>query len=212
VVRSSKLKRDSLRSRWTGRVTKDNRVLVAVAVAAVSLLVVAIMLLRSSKDDHPASQQETLQTNNGPVPTKDERPASQQGTLQTNNVPVPPAGGADVRRASLVIESPKEGATVGMREDLTGRIESEGWPVFFVQALIPGQPWWCQAPVARVDGGRFSTQVVFGDEFTPSGTRFRIAGLVARTREAALKFEIGSKEQALPQGLPRSAEVVVTHR
>ena len=54
-----------------------------------------------------------------------------------------------------------------MREDLTGRIESEGWPVIFVQADIPGQPWWCQAPVAKVDGGRFSTKVVFGDEFTP---------------------------------------------
>jgi serine/threonine-protein kinase len=211
-VRSSKPKRDSLRSRWTGRVTKANRVLAAVAVAAVSLFVLAIILFRSSRDDRLASQQETVQTNNGPVPTKDEHPASQQGTLQTNNGPVPPAGGAGVRRASLVIESPKEGATVGMREDLTGRIESEGWPVIFVQALIPGQPWWCQAPVAKGDGGRFSTQVVFGDEFTPSGTRFRIAALVARTREEALKFEIGSKEQALPQGLPRSAEVVVTHR
>ena len=65
---------------------------------------------------------------------------------------------ADVRQPSLVIENPKEGATVGMREDLTGRIESEGWPVIFVQADIPGQPWWCQAPVAKVDGGRFSTQ------------------------------------------------------
>jgi serine/threonine-protein kinase len=212
VVRSSKLKRDSLRSRWTGRVTKANGVLAAVAVAAVSLFVVAIIVFRSSKDDRPASQQEALPTNNGPVPTKDEHPASRQGTLPTNNGPVPPARRADVRRASLVIETPKEGANVGMREDLTGRIESEGWPVIFVQALIPGQPWWCQAPVARVDGGRFSTQVVFGDEFTPSGTRFRIAGLVARTREEALKFEIGSKEQALPEGLPRSAEVVVTHR
>jgi hypothetical protein len=111
-----------------------------------------------------------------------------------------------------VIEIPKEGATVGMRGDLTARIESEGWPVMFVQALIPGQPWWCQAPVVNVDGGRFTTQVVFGDEFTPSGTRFRIAGILARTREEALKFEIGSKVQALPEGFPRSSEVVVKHQ
>ena len=88
-----------------------------------------------------------------------------------------------------MIEYPKEGATVGMREDLTGRIESEGWPVIFVQADIPGQPWWCQAPVAKIEGGRFSTKVVFGDEFTPSGTKFRIAGILTRTREEALKFE-----------------------
>jgi hypothetical protein len=91
-------------------------------------------------------------------------------------------------------------------------MEGEGWPVIFVQALISGQPWWCQASVANIDGGRFTTEVVFGDELTPSGTKFRIAGLVTRTREEALKFQIGSKVQALPEGLPRSAEVVVTHQ
>ncbi len=122
------------------------------------------------------------------------------------------AARADVRSPSLVIESPKPGATVGMREDLTGRIESGGWPVIFIQADIPGQPWWCQAPVAKIDGGRFSTQVVFGDESTPPGTRFRVAGIITRAREEALKFDIGSKQPALPQGFPQSVEVVVTHR
>ena len=84
--------------------------------------------------------------------------------------------------------------------------------MIFVQADIPGQPWWCQAAVTKLDGGAFSTPVVFGDEFTPSGTRIRIAGNVTRTREEALKFAIGSKEQALPEGFPRSVEVVVTHQ
>ena len=126
-------------------------------------------------------------------------------------VPVAPAAKAEVRRSGLVIESPKEGATVNMREDLTGRLESEGWPVIFIQAMIPGQPWWCQAPVTMVDGGRFTTNVVFGDEFTPSGTKYRVAGIVAPTQEEALKFAIGAKGQTLPD-LPRSAEVVVTHR
>jgi hypothetical protein len=99
-----------------------------------------------------------------------------------------------------------------MREDVVGRIEPEGWPVLFIRADIPGQPWWCQAPVARVDGGRFRTPVVFGDERTLRGTRFRIAGIVTRTRDEALKFNRGSQEQALPEGFPRSVEVVVTHR
>ena len=45
-----------------------------------------------------------------------------------------------------------------------------------------------------------------------SGTKYRIAGIVTRTREEALKFAIGSKDQALPEGLPQSVEVVVTHR
>jgi hypothetical protein len=111
-----------------------------------------------------------------------------------------------------VIENPKEGATVGMRADLTGRIESGGWPVIFVQADLPGQPWWCQSHVTNVDGGRFTAKVVFGDEFTPPGTKFRIAGVVTGTRDEALKFNVGSKENVLPKGFPQSVEVVVTHR
>jgi hypothetical protein len=99
-----------------------------------------------------------------------------------------------------------------MREELTGRVEAEGWPVIFVQAMIPGQPWWCQAPVAKVENGRFTTPVVFGDEFTPSGTKYRIAGLLARSREEASRYQIGAKEQTLPQDLPRSPDVIVTHK
>jgi hypothetical protein len=84
--------------------------------------------------------------------------------------------------------------------------------VIFVQADIRGQPWWCQAHVAKIDGGKFNTEVGFGDEFTPSGTKFRIAGIVARTREQARKFDVGSQEPALPEGFPQSDVVVVTHQ
>ena len=99
-----------------------------------------------------------------------------------------------------------------MKEELTGRIESEGWPVIFVQPDIPGQPWWCQAPVANIDGGKFTAKVVFGDEFTPSGTKFRIASIVGRTRVKALKFDIDSQELRLLEGFPQLGVVVVTRR
>jgi eukaryotic-like serine/threonine-protein kinase len=234
-ARLSKPKRVAPRSRWTDRVTKDKRILATVAGAAILLIVVPMVLFMSSKDERPAPRQETSHAdsdavppkdeppasprqtsgaNSRPVPPKGERPAAPQQTLGANSRPVPPAtaGGAEVRGASLVIENPTQGATVGMREELTGRMEGAGWPVIFVQAIIPGQPWWCQAAVENVDGGRFTVEVVFGDERTPSGTKYRIAGVVARTREEALKFQIGNKVQALPEGLQRSAEVVVTHQ
>ena len=209
-VHLSKPKWDSLRSRWT----MAHGVLAAVVVVAVSLLVLTIVLFRLSGDERPASQAEASHTNDGPVlPARaaEVRQSSLQ-TLHTNEGPALPAVGTKVHQSNLVIENPKPGATVGMSEDLTGRIESEGWPVIFVQADIPGQPWWCQAPVAKVEGGRFSTKVVCGDELTPSGTRFRIAGIVTRTREEALKFNMGSKQLALPEGFPQSVEVIVTHR
>jgi hypothetical protein len=226
-VRSPESKRASLWPRGIGRATNDKRVLAGIAVAAASLIVLTILLLRPSNEGGPASPQAApndgapaprpvASNGEGPAPrpaaSNDGGPASPRAASHANNGPVPPAGGAGVGEAGLVIESPKPGATVGTREELTGRITSEGWPVIFVQADIAGQPWWCQAPVAKVNGGAFSTQVVFGDEHTPSGTRFRVAGIVARSREEALKFTVGSKDQTLPEGFPRSAEVVVTHR
>jgi hypothetical protein len=122
------------------------------------------------------------------------------------------ASGAGARQPSLVIEDPKPGATVGMNEEISGRLESEGWPVIFVQADIPGQPWWCQAPITRVEGGKFSAKVIFGDDLTPSGMKFRVAGIVTRTHDEALKFNIGSKYPSLPDGFPQSVELVVTHQ
>ncbi len=219
---SSQPKPDQGRSRWT----KTSVILGAAAVAAAALVVVTIMLFsRSSPDERPASQQGTLNADNGPdVPavTADTRPPSpvierpkQTAAVETREdlkSPSVAARAPSVPKPNLVIENPSQGATVDMREDLTGRIESEGWPVIFVQADIPGQPWWCQAAVEKVDGGRFSTKVVFGDESTPHGMKFRVAGIVTRTREEALKFNIGSKQPALPEGFPRSVEVVVTHR
>jgi hypothetical protein len=203
-TRLPKRKSGSARSRGTSRGTKASVVLAAVAVAAVALIGGTVMLFRSSNTVRPASQEGTAVTNKNPV--------LPPGGADTNKNPVLPPGGAVVRPPSLVIENPEQGAEVGMREDLTGRIESEGWPVIFIQADIPGQPWWSQAPVEKVDHGRFSTHVIFGDELTPSGTRFRIAGIVTRTREEALKFPMGSRLQALPGGFPQSVEVVVTHR
>jgi eukaryotic-like serine/threonine-protein kinase len=249
AIRASEPKSGSLRSRGTGRWTKAKRVL-AVAVTAVLVIGVTFLLFKSSHEGPRASQQGSLQPDNGSIlaaagadghqsslviensknaagredvrqaslviEKSKQRAAIKEEVRQSNPVIVSPKQGAaaraDVRPPSLVIESPKPGATVGMREDLTGRIESGGWPVIFIQADIPGQPWWCQAPVAKIDGGRFSTQVVFGDESTPPGTRFRVAGIITRAREEALKFDIGSKQPALPQGFPQSVEVVVTHR
>jgi len=207
--------------------SKSKAILAGVAVAAVALCaVVAAVLFWPSTSGTPASQEPPLATTSAPTAAADgadarqpspavESPAQVAATPAkepSTSVPVVPAATASVRKPSLVIESPQEGATVDMREELTGRIESDGWPVIFVQADIPGQPWWCQAPVAQVEGGKFTANVVFGDETTPSGMRFRVTGILARTREEATKFTIGSKHQAPPAGYPKSAEVVVTHR
>ncbi len=224
LPRVSKPAPDSVRSRQTARAKTARRVLAAIAVA-VPLVFGAIILFRSSEGASPAPEQDSSPTNavaSVPPAGADARPSSsviedpklEAAVSKKEDGKTRSVSGAtaDARRPRLVIESPMPGARVGMREELTGRLESEGWSVIFVQADIPGQVWWCQAPVAKMEGGRFTTTVVFGDEFTPSGTRFKIAGIVTRTREDALKFDMGAKDQTLPQGFPQSDVVIVTHR
>jgi eukaryotic-like serine/threonine-protein kinase len=217
---------DSARLRPTARGKTAKRALAAVAVAvAVPLVLGAIILFRSSGGEPPASERDSSPTDAvAGVPAggadahpstsviEDPKPEAAVSKKEDGTPRMVPEVAATARRPRLVIESPTAGAGVGMREELNGRLESEGWPVIFVQADIPGQLWWCQAAVAKVEGGRFTTRVVFGDDFTPSGTKFKIAGIVTRTREEAIKFELGAKDQALPQGFPQSDVVIVTHR
>jgi len=192
---------------------KSRRALVAAsaAVAAITMILGAIALYGPWKEEGQTIQ---AATGGGEVAgqAKDQGLPAPRVAGSTDRSPVVPSPRPEIRRAKLIIESPKDGAMVNMREDLTGRLESEGWPVIFIQAMIPGQPWWCQAPVTKDEGGRFTAKVVFGDEFTPSGTKYRIAAVVAPTREEAQRFAIGATGQTLPENLPQSAEVVVTHR
>jgi len=223
-TRVSKPKADSRGSRSTGRVKKAAGILAAVA--AVALLVGMIIFFSSPTADSPPFQgTPEPNPNNAAISPADGAGARQPGLMTENpqqeaavvkkedhTGAVAPPAKADVRKATLVIENPAPGATVGMREELTGRTDPEGWPVIFIQAEIEGQPWWCQAPVTKLDGGRFSAKVVFGDDDTTPGMKYRIAGIVASTREEALKFSLGSKYQALPEGFPQSVVVEVTHR
>ena len=227
VVPAMKQKAASIPSRGT----KLKPVLATAAIAAVLLAGVAFAFFGSSPEASPVNRPDALQPNNGSIRPAGGTNGRPSGPVIENakQTPAPKANAGqptessegpeqagpvttDASRSKLVIESPKPGATVGMREELAGRIESGGWPVIFVQADIPGQPWWCQAPVARVESGKFTAAVVFGEDSTPPGTRFRIAGILTPSREEALKFNMGSKQQTLPQGVPQSLEILVTRR
>jgi hypothetical protein len=203
---------------------KAKRVLVVAAISASAIVGAGIII--SSWPDRPAESQAvnaSLAVASLPTAAVAEvrQPAPATGDAnqrlagaKTQEVATSalPSSRPNARSSTLAIESPKPDAMVSMREDVKGRIESAGWPVIFVQADMPGQPWWCQASVARIDGGSFIAKAVFGDDLTPSGMRFRIAAIIAPTREAAMKFTIGTQLDALPDGFPQSAEVVVTHR
>jgi hypothetical protein len=225
VIRRPNLDWSSLRDRWRSRGTKTNPMIAAagVAVAAVALLVTTVMLFVSSDQKPRATPQLSSHPESEiPVPAALGNSREPGETIETSTRgktaadirkdltgPLAASAGASAREPGLAIESPQTGATVGIREILIGRMQSDGWPVIFVQADIPGQPWWCQSPVTLVEHGEFRSGVVFGDEQTPHGMQFRVVAVVAATREAAHNFKPGAKHLVLPDGLPQTAEVVV---
>jgi eukaryotic-like serine/threonine-protein kinase len=216
----------AVRSRWAGLGSKPRRIIAASAIAIAPLLVLAY-LIRWASTETPTGGIPETDRGSAPAPSPAPAPSvvlpgpptpatvppsaiASRSTASVKEAPPSPPTGAVPPRLS--IESPKDGASVGMREVLQGRLESGGWPVVFVQSAVPGQPWWCQAPVESVDRGKFTAKVVFGDEKTPGGTTFRIAVLEARDREEALRHKIGTQEYQLPAGLSRAREIVVKRR
>jgi hypothetical protein len=121
------------------------------------------------------------------------------------------APAADTRLISVL--SPQANAQVSGQETLEGKITAAGlWPVVFIQPLMSGQPWWVQAPVEEVVEGHFTADVRIGDKTTKAGTKFRIAVVLAKSREEALKFQAGDTRLALPANLPHSEFVIVVRQ
>jgi hypothetical protein len=110
------------------------------------------------------------------------------------------------------VEEPKAGAKVEQISEVEGEVLTSGWPVVLVRPLAGDQPWWIQAPVEEVRGGRFSAPVLFGNDDTKTGTQFRVVIVVANSKKDAMKFERGKTLSALPAGTPRSEQVTVVRK
>jgi hypothetical protein len=132
-----------------------------------------------------------------------------KGGISPDKEDVPPA------EARLVdILSPTDGARVTAQEAVEGRLkDAQGaWPVAFVKPLVGTEPWWLQGQVEEIENGRFTCDVRFGDLTTRAGTKFRIAIVLVKSKEEALKYRAGDTRLVLPPGLPRSEIVTVVRQ
>jgi hypothetical protein len=117
----------------------------------------------------------------------------------------------DEERAAEII-SPDDGEKVGAIEDLEGRLLKAGYPVVLVRPIVGDEPWFVQGPVEGVaKNKKFNARIYLGDTETKSSTKFRLVIVVAKDREAALKFVKGTRMENLP-ALPRSEFVTVRRK
>lgn len=114
----------------------------------------------------------------------------------------------------VTILTPNAGSTVSHFLTVTGQVtgKGHGWPVVLVQPELPGEPWYVQPAVTKLNpDGTFSTQVYIGNTTTPPGTQFRIVVILAKSHaQAQHSFPEGKMLKALPAGLPESQVVQVS--
>jgi hypothetical protein len=110
--------------------------------------------------------------------------------------------GGYVARASL---SPQHrlaaAAPPGQVVDRIQEVECDspvGWPVVLVRDVAAGAEWWVQEPCRAIRGTRFVTRSHFGNEKTPSGTRYQLVVLAMRDANEASRFTVGSRFTELP--------------
>ncbi|MFN0021040.1 MAG: hypothetical protein ACKVP0_22505 [Pirellulaceae bacterium] len=120
------------------------------------------------------------------------------------------AKAADKTPAVGAVTYPTPDAKVKTVTEVTGKMTSEGWPVVIVRCDNQNDEWWVQGQAKFGEEGAFTSTARFGNEKTPSGTKFRVAVLTFSSAKAAERFVTGISFEGLPPGIPRSKEVLVT--
>ncbi len=110
------------------------------------------------------------------------------------------------------IATPKPESSVRRVIDIAGKVAEGHTPVVIVRPLTSEKLWWVQLKPTLADDLTFKGKIVFGNEQTADGTRFRVSVLAFEDADAADALKVGSSLKALPKGVAVSSEVTVTLR
>ncbi len=128
---------------------------------------------------------------------------------------VPVVLGDDVKKdkgpvaISAAVLKPLPDEKVRRIAELVGRLSAELKPIVLVAVDDSSGLWWVQDPVVVGKDGYFKSTVRFGNDETPNGTKFRVVVVTPRSGQEAAVLKFGTSIVDLPDGIPRSKEVVV---
>jgi len=112
-------------------------------------------------------------------------------------------------KLGLAILKPLANARVQRFEELVGRMESNDTPVVLIRPEGAGGQWWVQDNVVFGEGKYFKTKLRFGNDTTPTGTRFLVLVVSPKPGPEALALRAGEALAELPSGIRRSEAVIV---
>lgn len=132
---------------------------------------------------------------------------------QSEEVPVVLGDDAKQDRGPVAISAavlkPLQDEKVKRVADLIGRVPEGLHPIVLVSVDDSSGLWWVQDPVVMGKGGYFKSIVRFGNDATPDGTKFRLLVVTPRSGQEASDLKTGMSLADLPNGIPRSKEIVV---
>jgi hypothetical protein len=108
-----------------------------------------------------------------------------------------------------LILKPQPNEVVSRKDEIRGRLPFKCVPIVLVRSVLPNSYWWIQAPADTTSDGRFDAQLRFGNDKTPPGAKFRVVVIGVKDRQEAESYQVGGTLAELPDGLPRSEEIVV---
>lgn len=140
-------------------------------------------------------------------------PEIPESLWQSEEVPV--VLGDDVKKdkgpvaISAAVLKPQPDEKVRRVSDFMGRVSAGLMPIVLVCVDDSTGVWWVQDPVVMGKDGYFRSTVRFGNDETPNGTKFRVVVVTPRSGQEASILKFGTSIVDLPNGIPRSKEVVV---
>jgi hypothetical protein len=105
----------------------------------------------------------------------------------------------------VLIQTPVENSSVGRVENLLASTRAKGWPIALVRSDLPDDVWWVQQ-VVGIQGNSFAARVNFGNEYSLSGSVYRMVIVFLDTPDEVRRFRIAKQFKEIPEGTRRSRE------
>jgi hypothetical protein len=160
---------------------------------------VVVLVLRSELEAELFKDRESL-------------PDLPKAILKSEQIPVV-LGDVTKERGRIEINSavlkPQQDEKVKRITQMIGRVADKKEPVVLVRVDDSGGLWWVQNRAQMAKGGYFKATVRFGNDSTPTGTKFRLVVVTPRSGREAAELKSGASLAELPDGIPRSKVVTV---
>ena len=126
------------------------------------------------------------------------KPGTAMADMQAN-------GGQPVTIEDVIVQTPLETAPVGRMENVVAMTRASGWPIALVRSDLPDDVWWVQQMVG-IQGNSFAARVNFGNEYSLSGTGYRMVIVFLDSPDEVRRFRIAKQFKVIPEGTRRSRE------